>query len=251
MTVVITPRYLISSAKGRSSASSMGSFSIPGSSRAPFPPPRPQQLGGGGNAGGRGLPGGGKLVALARANFLLPRVVLSFCLCVSVSPHATLHEVDLSEFSSPRQIQTAPSRSNQGTAPAWPPEPARQVPRQSRGVGTPTPHVSGEPPRRPPRHDPQRLRMRGPNADARGLRPERGARARAPAPPSGAPGRRRPTHRARRWAGPRGRGRGRRLRLGSAAASRPATSPQGRRPARGSEPRGGGGGLASMARGSG
>lgn len=45
--------------------------------------------------------------------------------------------------------------------------------------------------------------------------------------------------------------RGRRLRLDSAAASRPATSPQGRRPARGSELRGGGGGLASMARGSG
>lgn len=46
-------------------------------------------------------------------------------------------------------------------------------------------------------------------------------------------------------------GRGRRLRLCAAAASRPATRPQGRRPAHGSEPRGGGGGLASMARGSG
>lgn len=46
-------------------------------------------------------------------------------------------------------------------------------------------------------------------------------------------------------------GRGERLRLGSAAAFRAATRPQGRRPARGSEPRGGGGGLASMARGSG
>lgn len=136
-----------------------------------------------------------------------------------------------------------------------------QSSRAVRGVCARGRRVSGEPPPAPPRPpdsarmwDPWRSRMDP--ARKNGIWAPAGNpshRAQESPPLLSPPGRRRPPQRTltESGVGRDRRGRGRRLRLGAAAASRPATRPQGRRPARGSEPRGGGGGLASMARGSG
>lgn len=144
-------------------------------------------------------------------------------------------------------------RMNYGSALAWPQEDARKVPGQSTGVGALSGTFPGTPPSgqsrdvgadwRRPKDSNRKRGIGAPATDPSNPRP--GAAFQRP------PGRRRPRTLTPSGAGRDRWRRGRRLRLGSAAASRPATRPQGRRPARGSEPRGGGGGLASMARGSG